>query len=157
MNYLEELNSSQKEASTQINGPMMVIAGAGSGKTKVLTYRIAYLIDNKIDAFNILALTFTNKAAGEMKFRISQMIGGNESRNIWMGTFHSIFARILRIEHEKIGYPSNFTIYDTQDTKSLIKTIVKEMGLDDKLYKPNIVYNRISTAKNKLKFEYKSS
>ena len=150
MNYLEELNPSQKEASTQINGPMMVIAGAGSGKTKVLTYRISFLIDNNIDAFNILALTFTNKAAGEMKHRISQMIGGNESRNIWMGTFHSIFARILRIEHEKIGYPSNFTIYDTQDTKSLIKTIVKEMGLDEKLYKSNIVYNRISSAKNNL-------
>ncbi len=150
MNYLDELNPSQKEASTQIDGPMMVIAGAGSGKTKVLTYRISYLIENNIDAFNILALTFTNKAAGEMKHRISQMIGGNESKNIWMGTFHSIFARILRIEHEKIGYPSNFTIYDTQDTKSLIKTIVKEMGLDDKLYKPNVVYSRISSAKNNL-------
>ena len=150
MNYLSDLNPAQKQASTQIEGPMMVIAGAGSGKTKVLTYRISYLIDNNIDAFNILALTFTNKAAAEMKHRISDMIGSNESKNIWMGTFHSIFARILRIEHQKIGYPSNFTIYDTQDTKSLIKTIVKEMGLDDKLYKPNIVYNRISSAKNNL-------
>ena len=150
MDYLKDLNTAQKQASSQINGPMMVIAGAGSGKTKVLTYRIAFLIDNNIDAFNILALTFTNKAANEMKHRISQMIGSNESRNLWMGTFHSIFARILRVEHEKIGYPSNFTIYDTQDSKSLLKTIVKEMGLDEKLYKPNIIYNRISSAKNNL-------
>ena len=150
MKYLEDLNAAQKEAAIQISGPMMVIAGAGSGKTKVLTYRISHLIDNGIDAFNILALTFTNKAAQEMKSRIAEMIGDNEAKNIWMGTFHSIFARILRIEHEKIGYPNNFTIYDTQDSKGLIKAIVKEMGLDDKLYKPNIIYNRISTAKNNL-------
>tara|TARA_B110000014_G_scaffold264028_1_gene262970 strand:+ start:2905 stop:5175 length:2271 start_codon:yes stop_codon:yes gene_type:complete len=150
MKYLEDLNAAQKEAAIQISGPMMVIAGAGSGKTKVLTYRISHLIDNGIDAFNILALTFTNKAAQEMKSRIAEMIGDNEAKNIWMGTFHSIFARILRTEHEKIGYPNNFTIYDTQDSKGLIKAIVKEMGLDDKLYKPNIIYNRISAAKNNL-------
>ncbi len=150
MKYLEDLNSAQKEAAIQINGPLMVIAGAGAGKTKVLTYRIAHLIDSGVDSFNILALTFTNKAAQEMKSRIAAMIGNNEAKNIWMGTFHSIFARILRIEHEKIGFPSNFTIYDVQDSKSLIKTIVKEMGLNDKLYKPNIIYNRISSAKNNL-------
>ncbi|MEC8968971.1 MAG: UvrD-helicase domain-containing protein [Bacteroidota bacterium] len=150
MDYLKDLNDAQIKAASQINGPMMVIAGAGSGKTKVLTYRIAFLLDNNVDAFNILALTFTNKAANEMKSRIAQMIGGSESKNLWMGTFHSIFARILRIEHEKIGYPSNFTIYDTQDSKSLLKSIVKEMGLDEKLYKPNILYNRISSAKNNL-------
>ena len=150
MKYLEDLNKAQRDATVQINGPMMVIAGAGSGKTKVLTYRIAHLIDNGIDAFNILALTFTNKAAQEMKSRIAGMVGDQEAKNIWMGTFHSIFARILRSEHEKIGYPSNFTIYDTQDSKGLIKAIVKEMSLDDKLYKPNIIYNRISAAKNNL-------
>ena len=150
MKYLEHLNQAQKKATIQIDGPMMVIAGAGSGKTKVLTYRISHLIDNGKDAFNILALTFTNKAAHEMKSRNAEMVGDNEAKNIWMGTFHSIFARILRIEHEKIGFPGNFTIYDTQDSKSLIKAIVKEMSLDDKLYKPNILYNRISSAKNNL-------
>ena len=129
---------------------MMVIAGAGSGKTRVLTCRIANLIQNNVDPFHILALTFTNKAAKEMKKRIGEIIGDQEARNIWMGTFHSIFARILRKECEKIGYPKNFTIYDTQDSKSLIKTIVKEFHLDDKLYKPGIVYNRISSAKNNL-------
>ena len=150
MNILQGLNKSQIEATKVINGPIMVIAGAGSGKTKVLTHRIAYLIENGIDPFNILSLTFTNKAAQEMKERISIMVGSENSRNIWMGTFHSVFARILRIEHEKIGFPSNFTIYDTQDAKSLIKTIVKEKKLDDKLYKPGIIYNRISAAKNSL-------
>lgn len=150
MNYLNELNPSQKEAAIHLQGPLMVIAGAGSGKTRVLTYRIAHLIDNGVDAFNILSLTFTNKAAREMKERIAKMIGDNEARNIWMGTFHSIFARILRAESELIGYPSNFTIYDSQDTKSLLKTIIKEMQLDDKLYKPGIVYSRISSAKNNL-------
>lgn len=150
MEYLNELNEPQKAAAAHLEGPMMVIAGAGSGKTRVLTYRIAHLIDNGVDPFNILALTFTNKAAKEMKERISKMIGGNEARNIWMGTFHSVFARILRQESDKIGYPSNFTIYDTQDAKSLLKAISKEMGLDDKLYKPNIVYGRISSAKNNL-------
>ena len=150
MNALNGLNESQIAATKVINGPIMVIAGAGSGKTKVLTHRIAFLIENGVDPFNILSLTFTNKAAQEMKSRISSMVGEDNARNIWMGTFHSVFARILRIEHEKIGYPSNFTIYDTQDAKSLIKTIVKEKKLDDKLYKPGIVYNRISAAKNSL-------
>jgi len=150
MNVLDGLNESQIAATKVINGPIMVIAGAGSGKTKVLTHRIAYLIENGVDPFNILSLTFTNKAAQEMKQRISLMIGEDKSRNIWMGTFHSVFARILRVEHDKIGFPSNFTIYDTQDSKSLIKTIVKEKNLDDKLYKPVIIYNRISAAKNSL-------
>tara|TARA_B100001093_G_scaffold503334_1_gene557563 strand:- start:2603 stop:4864 length:2262 start_codon:yes stop_codon:yes gene_type:complete len=144
------LNKAQVEAVKVIQGPIMVIAGAGSGKTKVLTHRIANLINNGIDPFNILSLTFTNKAAQEMKERISSMVGNDQSRNIWMGTFHSVFARILRIEHEKIGYPSNFTIYDTQDSKSLIRAIIKEKNFDDKLYKPSIVYNRISSAKNSL-------
>lgn len=150
MNVLDGLNESQITATKVINGPIMVIAGAGSGKTKVLTHRIAYLIENRVDPFNILSLTFTNKAAQEMKSRISLMVGEDKARNIWMGTFHSVFARILRVEHEKIGYPSNFTIYDTQDAKSLLKTIVKEKKLDDKLYKPGIIYNRISAAKNSL-------
>ena len=150
MNVLDGLNESQILATKVIDGPIMVIAGAGSGKTKVLTHRIAYLIENGVDPFNILSLTFTNKAAQEMKQRISLMVGEDKARNIWMGTFHSVFARILRVEHEKIGFPSNFTIYDTQDSKSLIKTIVKEKNLDDKLYKPGIIYNRISAAKNSL-------
>jgi len=148
--YLDELNPEQRRAANQIDGPMMVIAGAGSGKTKVLTYRIANLIDNGVSPFNILSLTFTNKAAEEMKSRISELIGEANSRNIWMGTFHSVFARILRIEHEKIGYPQSFTIYDALDTKSLIKTIIKEKNLDDKMYKPNFVYSRISSAKNSM-------
>lgn len=131
-------------------GPMMVIAGAGSGKTRVLTYRIAHLIENGVDPFNILSLTFTNKAAREMKERIGSIIGDKEARNIWMGTFHSIFARILRIEADKLNYPPNFTIYDTQDSRSLIKSIIKEMALDDKVYKPAGVQHRISSAKNNL-------
>lgn len=150
MHYLDELNEPQKAAAKNIGGPMMVIAGAGSGKTRVLTYRIAHMIDQGIDAFNILSLTFTNKAAKEMKERISKMLGDGQARNVWSGTFHSVFARILRSESERIGYPSNFTIYDTQDSRSLIKAIVKEMGLDDKLYKPSIVGSRISSAKNNL-------
>src|SRR5690606_22881467 len=150
MNYLETLNTAQKEAVTTTEGPVKVIAGAGSGKTREQTYRIAHLISNGVDPFNILALTFTNKAAQEMKERIGKIIGYNEARNIWMGTFHSVFARILRTESEKIGYPSNFTIYDTQDAKNLIKTILKEMGLDEKIYKPNLVLHRISSAKNNL-------
>ncbi len=150
MEYLNELNTPQRAAAAHIKGAMMVIAGAGSGKTRVLTYRIAHLIDNNVDSFNILALTFTNKAAKEMKLRIAKMIGEGEARNLWMGTFHSIFARILRTEADKIGYPQNFTIYDTQDSKNLLKTIVKELGLDDKLYKTNILYGRISSAKNNL-------
>ncbi|MDG2343041.1 MAG: 3'-5' exonuclease [Flavobacteriales bacterium] len=150
MDVFEGLNSAQVDAVKVIDGPMMIIAGAGSGKTKVLTHRTANLISNGVDPFNILALTFTNKAAKEMKHRISSMVGESEGRNIWMGTFHSIFARIIRTEHQKIGYPSNFTIYDTQDSKSVIKSIIKEKKLDDKLYKPGIVYNRISAAKNSL-------
>lgn len=150
MEFLQELNKPQLEAATHINGPMMVIAGAGSGKTRVLTYRIAHLINNGVDPFNIISLTFTNKAAREMNTRISDIVGENEGRNIWMGTFHSIFSRILRIEAEKINYPSNFTIYDTQDTKSLLKSIIKELRLDDKVYKVGMVYSRISGAKNNL-------
>ena len=150
MSYLDELNDSQKKAVEATEGPIMVIAGAGSGKTRVLTYRIAHLINHGVDPFNILALTFTNKAAQEMKERIGKIVGYNEARNIWMGTFHSVFAKILRSEAEKIGYPQNFTIYDTQDSKNLIKTILKEQGLDEKVYKPGLVLNRISTAKNNL-------
>ncbi len=149
MDFLNDLNDAQKEAVMKLDGPVMVIAGAGSGKTRVLTYRIAHLLAKGVSPFNILTLTFTNKAAREMRERIDRLVGP-ESRNLWMGTFHSMFARILRIESEKIGYPSNFTIYDTQDSKNLIKTIVKEMGLDDKIYKPNLVYSRISNAKNSL-------
>src|SRR5690554_4353304 len=135
MDYLEKLNPAQRAAVVHTEGPSMVIAGAGSGKTRVLTYRIAHLIHKGVDPFSILALTFTNKAAREMKERIGSVIGGTEARNIWMGTFHSIFARILRVEAEKLNHTPRFTIYDTVDSKSLIKSIVKEMGLDDKLYK----------------------
>lgn len=148
--YLDQLNPPQKEGVVNVEGPCMIIAGAGSGKTRVLTYRIAHLIrTHNVDPFNIMALTFTNKAAREMQKRIEQMVGA-EARNLWMGTFHSVFARILRAEASRIGYPSNFTIYDTDDSKSLIKLIVKEFNLDDKVYKPNIVYSRISGAKNRL-------
>ncbi|RPA70028.1 ATP-dependent DNA helicase [Cyclobacteriaceae bacterium YHN15] len=150
MDYLKGLNPPQREAVEHTEGPVMIIAGAGSGKTRVLTYRIAHLIHAKgVDPFNILSLTFTNKAAAEMKSRIEKLIG-LEARNTWMGTFHSIFAKILRVEAEKIGYPSNFSIYDTDDSKSLIRTIVKEMKLDDKVYKPSTVLSRISGAKNRL-------
>ncbi len=150
MNFLDDLNEKQQLAAAHINGPMMVIAGAGSGKTRVLTYRIAHLMRQGVDPFNILALTFTNKAAKEMKERIGSLVGMGEAKNISMGTFHSVFARILRHNSEKIGYPSNFTIYDTQDSRSLIKSIIKEMGLDDKIYKPGSVHGRISSAKNNL-------
>ena len=149
-NYLEQLNEVQRNAVVHTKGPVMIVAGAGSGKTRVLTFRIAHLLKNGVDAFNILALTFTNKAAKEMKHRIESIVGGSESRNLWMGTFHSVFAKILRIEAEKLGYPSNFTIYDTDDSKSLLKTILREQGLDEKIYKPGVVYNRISSAKNSL-------
>ncbi|MCF8461504.1 MAG: UvrD-helicase domain-containing protein [Flavobacteriales bacterium] len=149
MSYLDELNEEQRKAVEQIEGPVMIIAGAGSGKTRVLTYRVAHLINNGVDPFNILALTFTNKAAKEMRTRIEAMVG-REARNIWMGTFHSVFAKILRFESERIGYPSNFTIYDTADSKNLIKAILKEEGLDDKTYKPGLVLNRISAAKTNL-------
>ena len=150
MNYLDGLNDAQRAAVENTQGPSMVIAGAGSGKTRVLTFRIAHLIKQGVDPFNILSLTFTNKAAREMKERISTIVGESEAQNIWMGTFHSVFAKILRIESELIGYPRNFTIYDTSDAKSLIKTILKEEGLDDKIYKPGLVLNRISSAKNNL-------
>jgi len=148
--FLDELNSIQREAAKATEGPVMIIAGAGSGKTRVLTYRIAHLIEKNVDTFNILALTFTNKAAKEMKERIAKIIGHSEAKNLWMGTFHSVFAKILRIEAEKIGYPNNFTIYDTEDSKSVIKEILKQFNLDDKIYKPSLVLNRISDAKNKL-------
>lgn len=148
--YLESLNEPQREGVINTEGPCMLIAGAGSGKTRVLTYRIAYLIQNKgVDPFNIMALTFTNKAAKEMRDRIENVVG-RDARNLYMGTFHSVFARILRAEAHHLGYPSNFTIYDTDDSKTLLKNIVKEMGLDDTLYKPSTVYNRISAAKNRL-------
>lgn len=150
MEFLNDLNEQQREAVINYDGPSMVIAGAGSGKTRVLTYRIAYLIKLGVDPFAILALTFTNKAAREMKSRISDIVGDTDAQNIWMGTFHSIFARILRIESDKIGYPRNFSIYDTSDSRNLLKNIIKEMGLDDKVYKPNLVHNRISSAKNNL-------
>ncbi|MEO8172070.1 MAG: UvrD-helicase domain-containing protein, partial [Sediminibacterium sp.] len=149
--YLKGLNGPQLEAATHIKGPLMIIAGAGSGKTKVLTTRIAYLLDKeKVDAFNILALTFTNKAAAEMKERIEKTLGNSEARNLYIGTFHSVFARILRAEGYRLGYPNNFTIYDTDDSRSVIKTVINELNLDDKHYKPSAVGNRISSAKNSL-------
>ena len=150
MEYLDGLNGSQREAVEQIDGPIMVIAGAGSGKTRVLTYRIAHMIKQGIDPFNILALTFTNKAAKEMTERINSIVGGGEARNITMGTFHSVFSRILRFNSDRLGYPQNFTIYDTSDSKSLLKDIIKELNLDDKTYKPSMVLGRISAAKNNL-------
>ncbi|MEQ8302138.1 MAG: 3'-5' exonuclease [Cyclobacteriaceae bacterium] len=150
MDYLQSLNEPQLEGTVNTEGPCMIIAGAGSGKTRVLTNRIAHLIDSKgVDPFNIMALTFTNKAAKEMRHRIEGVIG-TDARNVWMGTFHSVFARMLRAEAHHIGYPNNFTIYDTDDSKSLIKAIVKEMGLEEAQYKANVVYNRISAAKNRL-------
>ncbi|TNF24769.1 MAG: ATP-dependent DNA helicase [Bacteroidetes bacterium] len=149
MSYLSELNEEQRKAVEQLNGPVMIIAGAGSGKTRVLTYRVSHLIRSGVDPFNILALTFTNKAAKEMRSRIETMVGP-EARNIWMGTFHSVFAKILRVESHRLGYPSNFTIYDTSDSKNLIKAILKEEALDDKVYKPSLVLNRISAAKTNL-------
>lgn len=149
--YSSALNESQLEAVTYCDGPSLVIAGAGSGKTRVLTYKIAYLLQNGLDPWNILALTFTNKAAREMNERIFQICGEMDLRGLWSGTFHSLFARLLRFEHESIDYPADFTIYDTSDSRSLIKGIVKELGLDDnKKYKPNVVSSRISEAKNHL-------
>ncbi len=149
MDYLKGLNPAQRDAVLQMNGPVMIIAGAGSGKTRVITMRVAHLVASGVDAFNILVLTFTNKAAREMRERIMHVVG-EEAKNIWMGTFHSVFAKILRVEADKIGYPNNFTIYDTDDSKSVIRAILKEMNLDDKLYNANFVYNRISGAKNNL-------
>lgn len=148
--YLKELNDKQREAVIHKDGPIMIVAGAGSGKTKVLTTRIAHLLEQGVDAFQILALTFTNKAAAEMKERINKILGNQEARNLFIGTFHSVFARLLRAEGPKLGYPSNFTIYDSEDAKSLIKNILKDMNLDPKVYKPNLVYGRISAAKNSL-------
>ena len=149
--YLSGLNEQQREAVLHKDGPIMIVAGAGSGKTKVLTTRIAHLMAfYGVDSFNILALTFTNKAAKEMKERVERTLGNSDARNLYIGTFHSVFARILRGEATKLGYPSNFTIYDTDDAKGVIKTVVNELQLDDKHYKPNLVYNRISSAKNAL-------
>src|SRR6186713_1222650 len=148
--YLKGLNEQQLEAVLTIEGPLMIVAGAGSGKTKVLTTRIAHLLANGVDAFNILALTFTNKAAAEMKERVEHILGNREARNLYIGTFHSVFARILRGEAHRLGYPNSFTIYDTDDAKSVIKTVVQELNLDTQHYKPNPVYNRISAAKNAL-------
>jgi DNA helicase-2/ATP-dependent DNA helicase PcrA len=149
LDYLEGLNPEQRGAVEQIKGPVMIIAGAGSGKTRVITYRVAHLIRSGVDSFNILVLTFTNKAAREMRERIINLVGP-EAKNIWMGTFHSVFAKILRVEADKLGYPNNFTIYDTDDSKSVLRAILKEMNLDDKLYSVNLVLNRISAAKNNL-------
>jgi DNA helicase-2/ATP-dependent DNA helicase PcrA len=149
-NYISQLNEAQQEPVFQKDGPMIIIAGAGSGKTRVLTVRISYLMSLGVDAFNILALTFTNKAAREMKKRIADIVGTNEAKNLWMGTFHSVFARILRSEADKLGYPSNFTIYDTQDSVRLISAIIKEMQLDKDVYKPKQVLGRISSYKNSL-------
>ena len=148
--YLKGLNDKQREAVLHLEGPLMIIAGAGSGKTKVLTTRIAHLMANGVDSFRILALTFTNKAAREMKERVEHILGNNEARNLYIGTFHSVFARILRSEAQRLGYPQSFTIYDTDDAKSVMKTVINELNLDDKHYKPAAVYNRISSAKNAL-------
>ena len=148
--YINQLNEAQQEPVLQKDGPMIIIAGAGSGKTRVLTMRIAYLMSLGVDAFNILALTFTNKAAREMKKRISDIVGSNDAKNLWMGTFHSVFARILRSEADKLGFPSNFTIYDTQDSVRCISGIIKEMQLDKDIYKPKQVLSRISSYKNSL-------
>jgi DNA helicase II / ATP-dependent DNA helicase PcrA len=148
--YLDNLNPEQHEAVLHTEGPLMIIAGAGSGKTKVLTSRIAHLLHLGVDSFRILALTFTNKAAKEMKERIENMLGNSEARNLYIGTFHSVFSRVLRVEAQHLGYPKDFTIYDTDDAKSVLRTIIKERGLDDKTYKVAYVYNRISSAKNNL-------
>ncbi|HBE43759.1 MAG TPA: ATP-dependent DNA helicase, partial [Bacteroidales bacterium] len=149
-NYLIDLNETQLQAVVNTEGPSLVIAGAGAGKTRVLTYRIAYLLQKGVQAGKILALTFTNKAAGEMKERIAGIAGPEIARFLWMGTFHSIFARILRKEGDRLGYKPNYTIYDTSDSKSLIRSIIKELNLDDNVYKPGLIASRISTAKNNL-------
>ena len=148
---LDSLNEQQLQATINTEGPCMIIAGAGAGKTKVLTSRISYLMqERKIDPFSILALTFTNKAADEMKARINKSIEHTIVKKLWLGTFHSCFIKILRVEATKLGYPSNFSIYDTTDSKSLLKSIIKEMNLDDKTYTPGVVLSRISSAKNRL-------
>lgn len=149
-NYINQLNEAQKAPVLHKDGPLIVIAGAGSGKTRVLTFRIAYLMSKGVDAFNILALTFTNKAAREMKNRIASIVGNSEAKNLMMGTFHSVFAKLLRYDGDKLGFPSNFTIYDTQDSQRLMSAIIKEMGLDKDIYKYKQVQNRISSYKNSL-------
>lgn len=148
--YINQLNEAQREAVLQKDGPMIVIAGAGSGKTRVLTYRIAYLMSEGVDSFNILALTFTNKAAREMKTRIASIVGSSEAKNLWMGTFHSVFAKLLRSEAGKLGFPSNFTIYDTQDSQRLLRSIIKDLSLDKDVYKYKQIQSRISSYKNSL-------
>ncbi|WP_405397653.1 ATP-dependent helicase [Maribacter sp. Asnod2-G09] len=148
--FIDELNDAQKAPVLHKDGPLMVIAGAGSGKTRVLTYRIAHLMAQGVDSFNILSLTFTNKAAREMKARIATIVGASEAKNLWMGTFHSVFAKLLRIDGDKLGYPANFTIYDTQDSQRLLASIIKEMGLDKDIYKYKQIQNRISSFKNSL-------
>jgi len=148
--FINDLNAPQQEAVKATEGPVMVIAGAGSGKTRVLTYRIAWLLSLGVEPYNLLALTFTNKAAREMKERVAQLVGHAKAKSLWMGTFHSIFARILRVESDKLGFPANFTIYDTDDSKRLLKNIIKEQNLDDKTYNPGYVLARISNAKNNL-------
>ena len=147
---LSQLNDAQQKAVKQVEGPVMVIAGAGSGKTRVLTYRIAYMLTLGISPFQILALTFTNKAAGEMKERIFKLVGDSNAKAVSMGTFHSIFYRIIRVEGYRLGYDHNVTVYDTDDCKSMIKSIVKEMQLDPKIYVANYILNRISAAKSSL-------
>ena len=149
-NYLDDLNESQKQAVINSEGPSLIIAGAGAGKTRVLTYRIVHLLNKGIPAGKILALTFTNKAAKEMKERITRIVSPEVARYLWMGTFHSIFAKILRMESEILGYKPSFTIYDSSDSKSLIRSIIKELNLDDNIYKPGVISSRISTAKNNL-------
>lgn len=148
--YLDQLNPVQREAAVNYQGPSIIIAGAGSGKTRVLTYRIAHMLEEGVPAYHILSLTFTNKAAKEMKERIGNVVSSARARSLWMGTFHSVFARILRNEAEKLGYPTSFTIYDTADSKNVVKQIIKEMNLSDETYKPNDIYSRISLAKNNL-------
>ena len=148
--YLSKLNDQQRAAVEYLDGPELVIAGAGSGKTRVLTYKIVHLLSHGYEPWRILALTFTNKAAREMRERIEKLVGAQTSSRLWMGTFHSIFSRILHIHADRIGFKSNFTIYDSSDSKSLVKMIIKDMNLDDKIYKPSTVMNAISWAKNAL-------
>ena len=148
--FLETFNPQQRAAVEYCDGPQLVIAGAGSGKTRVLTYKLAYLMQHGYEPWQLLALTFTNKAAGEMKQRVATIVGTEQARHLWMGTFHSLFLRILRYEHERLGFSPNFTIYDAADSKSLVKAIMKELQLDDKQYKPSAVLSRISNAKNQL-------
>src|SRR5574344_908465 len=150
MDLLNDLNEAQRQAVEYIDGPSLVIAGAGSGKTRVLTYKIAYLLEMGLKPWNIMALTFTNKAAREMRERIDRLMGGDLAAHLYMGTFHSIFSRILRAEASHLGFNNNFTIYDETDSRSLLKAIVKEMGLYDKIYKPAAVHHKISMAKNQL-------